>query len=160
MELAGPRSPLNLHAVALAGAGFAQEPSSLHGDAKVLRTMVCGGVRVEEGAEVEDAVLMPGVRIGPGARVRRAIVDEDVEVPAGFTIGWETKQDRENFTVSPGGITVVCHPLPRASDGVPVLKREALAAACSRRGPARGGWKKEQESRGEVLGSPGASFPS
>ena len=52
-------------------------------------------VRVEQGAVVEDSVLMNGVRIGAGAVVRNAILDKEVVVPPGAEIGVDQELDAQ-----------------------------------------------------------------
>lgn len=64
-------------------------------------------VFIDDGAFVEDAILFHGVRVGAGARLRRCIIDKDVEVPPREQIGYDSKRDRERFTVSEQGIVVV-----------------------------------------------------
>lgn len=64
-------------------------------------------VFIDDGAFVEDAILFQGVRVGAGARLRRCIIDKDVEVPPREQIGYDSKRDRERFTVSEQGIVVV-----------------------------------------------------
>lgn len=78
------------------------------------RSVTSSGVQIGEGAIVENSVLLPGARIGKGARLRRVIVDEDVEIPEGYKIGWDLDHDRELYTVSPGGVVVVSHTPQRA----------------------------------------------
>jgi glucose-1-phosphate adenylyltransferase len=73
----------------------------------VRRSVLSPGVRVREGALVEDSVLMHSVDVGPGAVVRRAIVDKNVQIPEGARIGVEPERDRDRFNVSPGGIVVI-----------------------------------------------------
>jgi glucose-1-phosphate adenylyltransferase len=73
----------------------------------VRRSVLSPGVRVREGALVEDSVLMHCVDVGPGAVVRRAIVDKNVQIPEGARIGVEPERDRERFAVSDGGIVVL-----------------------------------------------------
>ena len=58
-------------------------------------------------AHVTDSILFPGVRVGAGARLHRCIVDKNVEVPRGYRIGHDADTDREQFTVSESGITVI-----------------------------------------------------
>jgi glucose-1-phosphate adenylyltransferase len=65
------------------------------------------GVRVEQGAVVDGAVLLDDVTIGRGAVVRRAIVDKNVRVPDGWRIGEDPRADAERFTVSPGGVVAI-----------------------------------------------------
>ncbi|PYR83287.1 MAG: hypothetical protein DMG19_19510 [Acidobacteria bacterium] len=60
---------------------------------------------------------MPGVRVGPGARIRRAILEEGVQIPADFQVGWEIEYDRKLYTVSPKGVVVVSE-MPKLSEPV------------------------------------------
>lgn len=91
--------------------GIAQESivasGSIVSGATVRNSVLSTDVRVEEGATVEGSVLLPGVRIGKGAVVRRAILDKNVYVSDGEIIGVDTERDRENYTVSDGGVVVV-----------------------------------------------------
>ena len=102
---------------------------SVDSAARVSHTMLCDGVRVAEGAEIEDCVLMPGSTIGRGARLRRVIVDEGVQIPEGFRAGWDMEADRQDHIVSPGGIVVISH-APRPAPMRPV--REQVSAPARR----------------------------
>jgi glucose-1-phosphate adenylyltransferase len=62
---------------------------------------------IEEGAELEDCIIMDYVRIGRGARLRRVVVDRHNAIPAGVRIGFDADADRDQYTVSPGGVVVV-----------------------------------------------------
>ena len=62
---------------------------------------------VEEGADLEDCLIMDYVRIGRGARLRRAIVDRHNRVAEGICIGFDADEDGQRYTVSPGGVVVV-----------------------------------------------------
>ena len=53
----------------------------------VARSILGPGVRVEEGAEVRDSVVLHDTTIGSGARVERAIVDEWVEIGENARVG-------------------------------------------------------------------------
>ncbi len=65
------------------------------------------GVRVDDGAIVEDSILFDRVKVGEGARLNRCIVDKGVEIPPHTEIGFDSRADAERFTVSPGGIVVI-----------------------------------------------------
>jgi glucose-1-phosphate adenylyltransferase len=62
---------------------------------------------VEEGALLEDCIIMDYVRIGRGARLRRMIVDRHNQIAEGTCIGFDAEADGERFTVSQGGVVVV-----------------------------------------------------
>jgi glucose-1-phosphate adenylyltransferase len=53
----------------------------------VERSVVGRGARVEEGAVVRDAVLLPGSVVRAGATVERAIIDDAVEIGADARVG-------------------------------------------------------------------------
>jgi glucose-1-phosphate adenylyltransferase len=75
---------------------------------QVFRSIISPDVRVNSYALVEDSILFDGVDVGRRARVRRAIIDKDVNIPAGFEIGWNHDLDRtRGLTVTPEGLTVV-----------------------------------------------------
>ena len=73
----------------------------------VRRSILSPGVRVRDGAMVEDAVLFDNVEIEPSAVVRQAIVDKNVRVPRGYQLSAETSGAAHRFTTSAGGVIVV-----------------------------------------------------
>jgi glucose-1-phosphate adenylyltransferase len=74
----------------------------------VRESVLSPGVRVENWATVERAVVMHNTRIGPRAVVRNAILDKNVIVPEGAAVGVDKQHDRaRGFVVSDGGVTVV-----------------------------------------------------
>ncbi len=75
--------------------------------ARVVRSVLSPGVRVEEGAEVVESIIFDNVYIGRGARIYRAIIDQDHEIPDDYTIGIDHDEDRKRFVVSDGGLTIV-----------------------------------------------------
>ncbi|MEU4807067.1 glucose-1-phosphate adenylyltransferase [Actinosynnema sp. NPDC023587] len=70
-------------------------------------SVVSSDVVVESGSVVQGSVLLPGVRIGRGAVVRRAILDKNVVVPDGALIGVDHATDRQRYSISAGGVTVL-----------------------------------------------------
>ena len=80
---------------------------SIVSGAHVERSIISNGCYVEHDAHVTDSILFPGVRVGSGARLHRCIVDKNVHVPNGQRIGHDPDADREQFTVSESGITVI-----------------------------------------------------
>ena len=66
---------------------------------------------------------MPGVSIRKGARIRRAIVEEGVEIPAGFQVGFDEEYDRHHHFVTDSGVVVLSDPLQRTK---PTIIRERV----------------------------------
>ena len=64
---------------------------------------------VQDGAELEQCVVMDHGNIGKGARLRRTIVDCNAVVPPHARIGFDPEHDARYWTVTPEGITVVAH---------------------------------------------------
>ena len=73
----------------------------------VRHSILASRVQVHEDALVEDSILFDHVTVEQGARLRRCIVDKHVRIPAGESVGYDLEQDRQRFTVSEKGITVV-----------------------------------------------------
>ena len=71
------------------------------------QAVVGPGARVLAGARLVRCVLFDAVTVGPGARLHNVIVAEGNAVPAGERIGYDALEDRERFTVSPGGVVIV-----------------------------------------------------
>jgi glucose-1-phosphate adenylyltransferase len=64
-------------------------------------------VLVQSWATVEESVIMENVVIGRYAKIKKAIISEGVKIPHHMEIGFDPVKDRERFTVTPRGITVV-----------------------------------------------------
>ena len=74
----------------------------------VRESVLSPGVRVENWATVERAVVLHHTRIGPRAVVRDAILDKNVVLADGAEVGVDKEHDRaRGFVVSDGGVTVV-----------------------------------------------------
>lgn len=73
----------------------------------IRRSIVGRGVQIEEGAQVEDSVIIDFCEIGKGARVRRAILDRFNTIKPGEEIGYDPEKDRERFQADPSGIVVL-----------------------------------------------------
>ena len=74
----------------------------------VRESVLSPGVRVDDWACVERAVVLHNARIGRRAVVRDAILDKNVVVREGATVGVDKERDTERgFAVSEGGVTVV-----------------------------------------------------
>jgi glucose-1-phosphate adenylyltransferase len=75
--------------------------------ATVRRSVLSPSVHAHSRASIDSSVVFPGVEVGRGAVVRKAIIDKDVVVEPDAQIGVDIEADRERFTVSAGGVTVV-----------------------------------------------------
>jgi len=75
--------------------------------ATVKHSILCYGVRVDEGSVVEDCVLLGKVEVGKRCYLKNTIIDKRVRVPDGHKIGSDRNHDLRNFTVTESGIVVV-----------------------------------------------------
>jgi len=73
-----------------------------------IRNSILGrGVWVNEGAVIEDSILMDFTAVGKGAHLRRVIVDRFNIVGAGKEIGLNAEEDRQHYHVDPAGLVVI-----------------------------------------------------
>ncbi len=73
----------------------------------VQNSILSPGVIIEKGAYVEHSLLFNSCHIKKGAKIRNAIIEKGVQIPEGYSIGYDSKKDGEYFTLTPEGITVV-----------------------------------------------------
>src|SRR3989441_611194 len=66
-----------------------------------------GGVFANEGAVIEDSIVMDNTTVGKGARLRRAIVDRFNIIAADADMGWDPAADRRRYHVEPSGLVVI-----------------------------------------------------
>ena len=73
-----------------------------------IRNSILGrSVWVNEGAVIEDSIVMDHTTVGKGARLKRTIVDRFNIIPADSEIGVDPVLDRRRHYVDPSGIVVV-----------------------------------------------------
>jgi glucose-1-phosphate adenylyltransferase len=73
-----------------------------------IRNSILGrSVRIDEGAVIEDSIVMDHTSVGKGARIRRAIVDRFNIVTADTEIGLDPAADRRRYSVDVSGLVVV-----------------------------------------------------
>jgi glucose-1-phosphate adenylyltransferase len=73
-----------------------------------IRNSILGrGVWVNEGAVIEDSIVMDYTTVGKGAHLRRAIVDRFNIIPADGDIGFDAARDRQRYHVDASGLVVV-----------------------------------------------------
>lgn len=73
----------------------------------VMNSLLFSFVRVNEGAHIQDSVVLQNAHIGAGARIRRAVIDTGCKIPDGMVIGEDAEADHARFEVSLGGIVLV-----------------------------------------------------
>jgi glucose-1-phosphate adenylyltransferase len=81
--------------------------ASLVKRATIHHSILGRSVWVNEGALIEDSIVMDHTTVGKGARLRRAIVDRFNIIPADAEIGYDLTADRRRHHVSPAGLVVV-----------------------------------------------------
>jgi glucose-1-phosphate adenylyltransferase len=69
--------------------------------ATVRRSVLFSNVRVEEGALLEDCVVLPDATVGPGVQLRRAVVDRHCRLER------ESLDDARRFRVTGKGLTLI-----------------------------------------------------
>jgi glucose-1-phosphate adenylyltransferase len=64
-------------------------------------------IHVDDGAVIENCIILDNCWIQKGAQLRNVIVDKNNIIEAGEKIGHDLDLDRERFTVSPNGVVAV-----------------------------------------------------
>ncbi len=73
-----------------------------------IRNSILGrGVWVNEGAVIEDSIIMDFTAVGKGACLRRVIVDRFNIIGTGKEIGLDPAADRQHYHVDPTGLVVI-----------------------------------------------------
>ena len=106
-----PRAPTKFVFEGKGGTGQALDSMVCNGviisGGTVRRSVLSPGVFVDFDAVVEGSVVMDDVSIGRGAVVRNTIIDKNVIVPPGARIGVDLERERQRFTVTQHGVTVI-----------------------------------------------------
>jgi len=73
-----------------------------------IRNSILGrSVWVNEGAVIEDSIVMDHTTVGKGAHLRRAIIDRFNIIPANTEIGHDPEADRRQYHIDSSGLVVV-----------------------------------------------------
>ena len=80
---------------------------SLVQHARISNSIIRREVIIEDDVVIEDCVIQDYVWIKRGARLRRAIIGQYNVIEAGNRIGYDPELDRQRYSVTTGGITVV-----------------------------------------------------
>ena len=73
----------------------------------VRNSVISYNVFIQSWTSVDESVIMENVVIGRHAKIKKAIIAEGVTIPPHTEIGLNPVKDRDRFTVTPRGITVV-----------------------------------------------------
>jgi glucose-1-phosphate adenylyltransferase len=79
----------------------------IHDNTRISNSIIRREAVVEEDVELDECIIMDYVRVCKGARLRRVIVDRHNKIEAGERIGYDPALDRQRFTVTETGVTVV-----------------------------------------------------
>lgn len=79
--------------------------------ARIVRSVLSPGVRVNSYCEIDSSILMDRVEVGRYSRIQRAIIPAGTVIPESTVIGFDTEEDRANgYTVTENGIVVLPPP--------------------------------------------------
>jgi glucose-1-phosphate adenylyltransferase len=72
-----------------------------------VRNSILGyAVNVHRGVEIDESVIMENVDIGRFCKIKKAIIADGTRIPAKTEIGYNPREDRKRFAVTPRGIVV------------------------------------------------------
>ncbi|HEV8711426.1 MAG TPA: glucose-1-phosphate adenylyltransferase [Candidatus Binatia bacterium] len=74
---------------------------------RVVRSVLGRGVRISQGAEIVESVIMDYAEIGAGVKLRDVIVDRFNVIPAGSKIGAGADGEEQRFFRDPSGLIVL-----------------------------------------------------
>ncbi|PJG86612.1 glucose-1-phosphate adenylyltransferase [Conservatibacter flavescens] len=96
-------------------------------DAGISNSVLFDHIKVNEGSNIEYAVVLPQVTIGKNCVLKNCIIDRHCIIPDGMQIGVDIEEDRKRFRVSSSGrITLVTPAMLKALRGEIVEKEEHL----------------------------------
>jgi len=75
--------------------------------ARVKRSLLSTGVRINSYCDVENAVILPYVEIGRSTRLRNVVIDRGVKVPDGLVVGEDPIADDGRFRRTEKGICLI-----------------------------------------------------
>ncbi len=79
----------------------------IHEGSHISNSIIRREAVIEEDVILENCIVMDYVRVCRGARLHNVIVDRHNIIEAGDVIGFDNEQDRQRYTVSANGVTVV-----------------------------------------------------
>lgn len=82
-------------------------PGCIISGGQVSGSVLSPNVRVNSFSKVSNSIIFENVQVGRYAKIKNAIIDKDVAIPEQAEIGYNIEDDKQRFTVSPGGIVVI-----------------------------------------------------
>ncbi len=79
--------------------------------ARLKRTLLSTGSRVNSFSSLEEAVILPACTIGRNVRLRKVVVDRGVVVPEGLVVGEDPELDGRRFRRTEGGVCLITQPM-------------------------------------------------
>jgi glucose-1-phosphate adenylyltransferase len=90
--------------------------------ARVNRSVLSPGVRINSYSEIDGCILLPGCEIGRHCRIRRAILPANVTIPEFSIIGHDLDQDRaKGYSVTAAGVVVVPAPASEVAEAARMM---------------------------------------
>jgi len=76
-------------------------------NANLRRSIIGHSVRIQDGADIQESIVMDHTSIGKGARLRRAIIDRFNTIKPGEMVGYDPERDEQHhYHVDPSGLVV------------------------------------------------------
>ena len=79
--------------------------------ASLCRSLVFTGVQARDGADIDEAVILPYADIGRGCRLRRVVIDSGVKLPPNLIIGESPLLDAQRFRRTESGVCLITQPM-------------------------------------------------
>jgi len=82
-------------------------PGCIISGGRVTNSVLSPNIRIHSFSKIANSILFENVQVGRYAKIKNAIIDKDVVIPEYAQIGYNIEDDKQRFTVSPGGIVVI-----------------------------------------------------
>ena len=79
--------------------------------ARITRSLVFTGSRINSFSTVHDTVILPYVSVGRGARLNKVVIDAEVRIPDGLVVGEDPVLDAKRFRRTEEGVTLITQPM-------------------------------------------------
>ncbi|MDU8923974.1 glucose-1-phosphate adenylyltransferase [Pasteurellaceae bacterium LIM206] len=86
-------------------------------DAGIRNSVLFNDIKVNEGSNIEYAVILPQVTIGKDCELKNCIIERHVQIPDGMKIGVDREFDAQHFRISEKGIVLVTGKMLKALQG-------------------------------------------